>query len=104
MFGVFKGLHIKGVAFHQGFNNAMMNTSCKPKFYRILMKLMIDGWREDFQDPDLPVAIVHGWNDDIVPVANHAEAPPTIGRSTTRFGPRTHHGRGEREFVSLKIT
>jgi sialate O-acetylesterase len=30
MFGVFKGLNIKGVAFHQGFNNAMMNTSCKP--------------------------------------------------------------------------
>lgn len=58
MFGVFKGLEIKGVAFHQGFNNAMMNTSCKPKFYRILMKLMIDGWREDFNDPQLPVAVI----------------------------------------------
>jgi len=32
MFGVFKGLNIKGVAFHQGFNNSMMNTSCKPVF------------------------------------------------------------------------
>ncbi len=58
MFGVFKGLNIKGVAFHQGFNNAMMNTSCKPKLYRILMKLMVDGWREDFNDPQLPVAII----------------------------------------------
>ncbi|MEM7396568.1 MAG: sialate O-acetylesterase, partial [Verrucomicrobiota bacterium] len=58
MFGVFKGLNIKGVAFHQGFNNAMMNTSCKPRFYRILMKLMVDGWREDFNDPRLPVAII----------------------------------------------
>ena len=58
MFGVFKGLHIKGVAFHQGFNNAMMNTSCKPKLYRILMKLMVDGWREDFGDPKLPVAVI----------------------------------------------
>jgi len=58
MFGVFKGLNIKGVAFHQGFNNAMMNTSCKPKFYRILMKLMVDGWREDFGDPKLPVAVI----------------------------------------------
>ena len=58
MFGVFKGLNIKGVAFHQGFNNAMMNTSCKPKFYRVLMKLMVEGWREDFNDPDLPVAII----------------------------------------------
>ncbi|MFT5904557.1 MAG: sialate O-acetylesterase [Cryomorphaceae bacterium] len=57
MFGVFKGLNIKGVAFHQGFNNAMMNTSCKPKFYRTLMKLMIDGWREDFGE-ELPVAII----------------------------------------------
>lgn len=58
MFGVFKGLNIKGVAFHQGFNNAMMNTSCKPKFYRVLMKLMVDGWREDFNDPQLPVAVI----------------------------------------------
>jgi len=58
MFGVFQGLQIKGVAFHQGFNNAMMNTSCKPNFYRTLMKLMIDGWREDFEDAQLPVAVI----------------------------------------------
>lgn len=58
MFGVFKGLNIKGVAFHQGFNNAMMNTSCKPKFYRTLMRLMVEGWREDFNDPHLPVAVI----------------------------------------------
>ena len=63
MFGVFRGLRIKGVAFHQGFNNAMMNTSCKPRFYRTLMKLMVEGWREDFDDPNfedrpLPVAII----------------------------------------------
>ncbi|QDU26244.1 hypothetical protein ETAA8_13200 [Anatilimnocola aggregata] len=58
MFGVFKGLSIKGVAFHQGFNNSMMNTSCNPKFYRLLMKLMVQGWREDFKDPHLPVAVI----------------------------------------------
>jgi sialate O-acetylesterase len=58
MFGVFKGLNIKGVAFHQGFNNAMMNTSCKPRFYRTLMKLMVAGWRHDFDDPHLPVAVI----------------------------------------------
>lgn len=58
MFGVFKGLNIKGVAFHQGFNNAMMNTSCNPDFYRILMKLMVEGLREDFNDPDLPLAVI----------------------------------------------
>ena len=58
MFGVFKGLNIKGVAFHQGFNNAMLNTSCKPKLYRTLMRLMVEGWREDFNDPHLPVAVI----------------------------------------------
>ncbi len=58
MFGVFKGLNIKGVAFHQGFNNSMNNTSCNPKFYRLLMKLMIEGWREDFTDPKLPVVVI----------------------------------------------
>jgi sialate O-acetylesterase len=58
MFGVFKGLNIKGVAFHQGFNNSMMNTSCNPAFYRRLMKLMVEGWREDFNDPNLPVAVI----------------------------------------------
>lgn len=58
MFGVFKGLNIKGAAFHQGYNNAMMNTSCNPEFYRILMKLMVEGLREDFNDPDLPLAVI----------------------------------------------
>lgn len=58
MFGVFQGLHIKGVAFHQGFNNSMMNTSCNPAFYRRLMKLMVEGWRQDFNDPNLPVAVI----------------------------------------------
>lgn len=57
MFGVFKGLNIKGVLFHQGYNNAM-GTSCRPKRYRVLMKLMVEGWREDFGDPTLPVGIV----------------------------------------------
>jgi sialate O-acetylesterase len=56
-FGVFKGLKIKGVLFHQGYNNAM-GTSCRPKRYRVLMKLMVEGWREDFGDPKLPVGII----------------------------------------------
>ncbi|MCP4450350.1 MAG: sialate O-acetylesterase [Planctomycetes bacterium] len=57
MFGAFKGLNIKGVLFHQGYNNAM-GTSCWPKRYRVLMKLMIQGWREDFKDPTLPVGVI----------------------------------------------
>jgi len=57
MFGVFRGLNIKGVLFHQGYNNAM-GTNCRPKRYRVLMKLMVEGWREDFGDPKLPVGII----------------------------------------------
>lgn len=57
MFGVFKGLHLKGVLFHQGYNNAM-GRSCWPKRYRVLMKLMVEGWREDFKDGHLPVGVI----------------------------------------------
>jgi len=57
MFGVFKGLNIKGVLFHQGYNNAM-SSACRPKRYRVLMKLMVEGWRDDFGDPTLPVGII----------------------------------------------
>ncbi|HUT59740.1 MAG TPA: sialate O-acetylesterase [Phycisphaerae bacterium] len=57
MFGVFKGLNIKGVLFHQGYNNAMASV-CRPKRYRVLMKLMVEGWREEFSDPTLPVGVI----------------------------------------------
>jgi sialate O-acetylesterase len=57
MFGAFEGLNIKGVLFHQGYNNAM-SSACRPKRYRVLMKLMVDGWREDFGDPTLPVGVI----------------------------------------------
>ncbi len=57
MFGAFKGLNIKGVLFHQGYNNAM-GLNCRPKRYRVLMKLMVEGWREDFNDPTLPVGVI----------------------------------------------
>jgi sialate O-acetylesterase len=57
MFGVFKGYNIKGVVFHQGFNNAL-SSNCRPKRYRVLMRLMVQGWREDFKDPALPVCVV----------------------------------------------
>jgi len=58
MFGVFKGYNIKGVLFHQGYNNAMIRQKCRPKLYRVLMKLMVEGWREDFHDPNLPVGVI----------------------------------------------
>lgn len=56
-FGVFKGYNIKGVLFHQGYNNAI-GDNCRPKRYRVLTKLMVEGWREDFEDPSLPVGII----------------------------------------------
>jgi len=57
MFGVFKGCNIKGVLFHQGYNNAMAQ-SCRPRRYRALMRLMVEGWRDDFNDPKLPVGVI----------------------------------------------
>jgi sialate O-acetylesterase len=57
MFGVFKGFNIKGVLFHQGFNN-VLSGNCRPQRYRVLMKLMVEGWREDFHDPTLPVGVI----------------------------------------------
>lgn len=57
MFGVFRGYNIRGVLFHQGFNNAL-GSNCRPKRYRVLMKLMVEGWREDFNDPALPVGVI----------------------------------------------
>ena len=56
-FGVFKGFNIKGVLFHQGFNNTL-GDNFRPKRYRVLMKLMVEGWREDFNDPELPVGVI----------------------------------------------
>ncbi|NNM28694.1 MAG: hypothetical protein HKO57_04185, partial [Akkermansiaceae bacterium] len=56
-FGVFRGFNIKGVLFHQGFNNTLGN-NCRPKRYRVLARLMVEGIREDFEDSDLPFAIV----------------------------------------------
>ncbi|MFO7975030.1 MAG: hypothetical protein R6V12_10400, partial [Candidatus Hydrogenedentota bacterium] len=58
MFGAFKGYNIKGVLFHHGYDNAMVKGRCRPKFYRVLMKLMIDGVREDFNDSDLPFGVI----------------------------------------------
>jgi len=89
MFGVFKGLNIKGVLFHQGYNNAM-GTSCRPKRYRVLVKLMADGWREDFGDPTLPVGIIGFCAGSIPQIRENFEtwsvAPGAYIREAQRFG------------------
>ena len=48
------GLSIKGVIFHQGYNNAF-NGSTGVEMYRDLFPVMIHSWREAFEDPDLPL-------------------------------------------------
>ena len=57
MLGVLKGLNIKGGLFHQGYNNAISG-NCRPKLYRVLTRLMVEGIREDFNDPDLAFCII----------------------------------------------
>jgi sialate O-acetylesterase len=60
MFGSFKGLNLSGVLFHQGHNN-QMSSALRPDLYRVLMRLMIEGLREEFNDPLMPVAVI-GFN------------------------------------------
>lgn len=79
-FGVFKGFNIKGVLFHQGFNNTL-GGNCRPKRYRVLTRLMIEGIREDFNDPDLAFGIIgfcagsEAQNEDNFESQSHAFGP-----------------------------
>jgi sialate O-acetylesterase len=57
MFGPFAGYNLKGVLLHHGYNNAM-NNSVRPKFYRWMMKAMMEGIREDFKDPTIAFGII----------------------------------------------
>jgi len=57
MFGVFKGYNIKGVLLHHGYNNAMTG-NCRPKFYRWMIKALIEGVREDFNDPTIVYGVI----------------------------------------------
>jgi len=52
-----KGIPFKGMIFHQGYNNTL-GKNFFPKRYRVLMKLMVEGWREEFGIPDLPVGVI----------------------------------------------
>lgn len=89
MFGVFKGLNIKGVLFHQGYNNAM-SSNCRPKRYRALTRLMVEGWREDFNDPQLAVGIIEFCAGGIAQTQDNFEAwsvaPSAYIREAQRLG------------------
>ena len=100
MFGAFKGLEIKGVLFHQGYNNAMTGSS-RPKLYRALMPLMVQGWREDFNNPELPVGVIEfcaggmtqdednfeQWSVDPAPYIREAQRLGIAGLAKTGFIP-----------------
>lgn len=52
-----KGLAIKGVVFHHGYNNAIKGNS-RPKAYAANFNLLIESWRKAFNDSELPFGIL----------------------------------------------
>ncbi len=57
MIAPLKGLAIKGVIFHQGFNNAF-NGQAGVDMYRDVFPEMIKAWRDAFGNPDMPFGIL----------------------------------------------
>lgn len=90
MFGAFKGFQIKGVLFHHGHNNAMVRQGLRPRFYRWMMKALIEGVREDFGDPAIAFGVIGFCAGDKPQTAENFEAraipgPPFI-REAQRLG------------------
>lgn len=56
MMNVFGGLSVKGIIWHQGFNNALGDS--RPKLYTKNLQLMIQKWRETFRDENLAFGII----------------------------------------------
>ena len=57
MLGPLEGLHVKGVLFHQGYNNCFRGTQ-GAIMYRHVFPEMIRSWRSAFDDPQLPFGII----------------------------------------------
>ena len=51
-----KGMALKGIIWHQGFNNALGDS--RPKLYTKNLQLMIELWRDFFNDSELPFGII----------------------------------------------
>jgi sialate O-acetylesterase len=56
MISVIAGLTVKGVIFHQGYNNALDDS--RPKQYALNFKALIADWRAAFNDEKLPFGII----------------------------------------------
>ena len=52
-----EGLSVKGVVFHQGFNNCFNGSAGARMYYQVFGK-MINAWRAAFRDPRLPFCII----------------------------------------------
>ena len=57
MIAPLSGLEVKGVIFHQGYNNAFEG-SAGVQMYRDVFPEMISAWRKTFNDPKLPFGII----------------------------------------------
>jgi len=52
------GLRVKGVIWHQGFNNSLGNRTTGGEMYQEIFPKMIAAWRKAFDSPDLPFGIL----------------------------------------------
>ena len=56
MVAIIAGLTVKGVVFHQGYNNALEDS--RTKLYALNFKALIKDWRQTFNDKALPFGII----------------------------------------------
>jgi len=56
MMAPIKGMALKGIIWHQGFNNALGDS--RPKLYTKNLQLMIEEWRSAFDNQNLPFGII----------------------------------------------
>ena len=50
------GMTVKGIIFHQGYNNALEDA--RPDLYSLNFQTLIQDWRDAFMDPELPFGII----------------------------------------------
>jgi sialate O-acetylesterase len=58
MFGPILGLPVRGVIWHQGYNNAFTDSTRCGETYQQTLTLMIEAWRKGFEKPNLAFGII----------------------------------------------
>jgi len=74
------GLPVAGVIFHQGYSNCGNGTE-GARMYRDAMPLMINAWRQTFQDDDMPFCIISLCTDNVM------QTRDTFAQSMLNAGP-----------------